>query len=643
MTNSTEANKKIPKTKGPLRFEAIIPTVVILALMWAYFHFFFDGHIRKAMEWTATSVHGAEVNIGKINTSVLGASLEIRDIQVTDKDKPQRNIVQVGRVHFKLLWDALLRGKMVVDDASIENIQALSPRKRPGRIVPKTEKQGEVSSKVEKSVINQAQSQFNENVLGDVANVLGGTDPSAQLKNIEGELKASQKIKDLQAELKEKEKAWRERIKNLPQGKEIDEFGQKFKSLKFDSKNPVEFAKSLTEAQKLIKEADKKIKYVSETSKELNKDVDVYSQAVKDVEKMVDQDLRDLQSRLKIPDVNAGEFSKGLFMRLFQQKLASIYKYAEVAKQYMPPKKTAEQKAADKAEQIVPRQRGTGINFRFPITTGYPLFWLKHAKITSTVSSSAEYSGNIEGKVVDLTSDPVYLKRPAIITVKGDFPKQQIMGLDSKIVLDHTGDVGKETMDLKIQSYPVGEQKLSDSKDVTFVINKANGGLELNAQLVGDQVNVSTVNAFTQMDYQIDSKNSMVRDILQKVMAGIPVIDVKARASGTWSNLDFHLNSNLGDEISQGFRREIQAKVDEAKAKLKALINEKIGGEKAKLTAEFDKIKGQMTGEVDRVKSQVEGAKKTAQNQLNQEQKKGGTKKLEEEGKKLLKKFKFGG
>ncbi|NJM09721.1 MAG: hypothetical protein HC883_02150 [Bdellovibrionaceae bacterium] len=63
------------------------------------------------IEYVGTQVNGAEVNVGHLNTSFLRASLEIGGIEVTDKNKPERNLVEVGSIKFKMLWDALLRAK----------------------------------------------------------------------------------------------------------------------------------------------------------------------------------------------------------------------------------------------------------------------------------------------------------------------------------------------------------------------------------------------------------------------------------------------------------------------------------------------------------------------------------------------------
>jgi uncharacterized protein (TIGR03545 family) len=223
MTTSTDKPAKKPKVKGPIRWEAVIPAAILTALLIGYFALFFDGHLRRGLEYAGTQINGAEVNIGHLSTSFLGARLEINDIQVTDKNKPERNIVQVGAIRFQMMWDALLRAKVVVSEASILNIQALNPRKHPGYVVPPPPPSTGPSllQKAQDEVLTQTQKKFNKNFLGDVASILGGADPKEQLKQLEGQLKSDARIKELQKELKEKSAKWEQKIKELLQGKDL--------------------------------------------------------------------------------------------------------------------------------------------------------------------------------------------------------------------------------------------------------------------------------------------------------------------------------------------------------------------------------------------------------------------------------------
>lgn len=641
---SADKAEKKPKKKGPIRWEAVIPAAALTALVAAYFSLFFDGHMRRGIEFVGTMINGAEVNVGRLSTSFLGARLEIDDIQVTDKNKPERNIVQVGQIRFQMSWDALLRAKVYVKDASILNVQALSKRAKPGYVVPPTPpgKGPSLLDKAQDQVLAQTQKKFNKNFLGDVASLLGGTDPKDLIKNIEGQLKSDARIKELEKELKEKSAKWQQRVKELPQAKDLKEYEARIKALKFDTKNPAQFAADLKEADKILKEADQKVKLVDQTSKDVKGDINNYTQAFKDLEKMVQEDIKDLQQRLKLPNVDGKEFSQQLFMQMIEQKIVGVRKYYEVAKEYMPPKKTADEKLAKKEERIVPRRRGEGRNVRFPITTGYPLFWLAHAGISSELSQS-EYSGNLKGEITDLTTDPPFVKKPTRINVAGDFPKQGIQGFDAKITLDHTGDVAKQTMLVSVSSFPVGEQKLSDSPEVRLGLAQARGSSIMSASLIDGQIKMDIKNTFNELKYDLEAKNKHVKDIIDKILSGIPMITLNANVAGSFEDFSLHINSNLGEELANGFKAQLQAKIAEAQAQLRKMIDARIGTERDKLKADMDKTVGGLTKDLDGKKEEIDKVVKEAKNSLESEKNKGGTKKLEEEGKKLLKKFKLGG
>jgi uncharacterized protein (TIGR03545 family) len=647
MKNSTDNTTppKPPKKKGPIRTGAVVPTIIFAVIVGVFFVFFFDGVVRRGIEYAGTHIHGAEVDVGRVATSFIHARLEIDDIQVTDKEHPERNLVQLGSIKFQMSWDALLRAKILVDEASILNIQALAERKHKGYVLPppppppseKKEDKNKPSSldKVQEEVAQQAAKKYNGNFLGDVAGVLGGSDPKAQLQGLQGQLKSDAKIKEMEKDINDKKAKWDTRIKALPQSKDFQGYNDRIKALKFDAKNPAEFAKNVQEAQKIINEAQDKIKVIDQTQKDLKTDIGTEQQAYKDIDKMINEDIHDLQGKLKLPNIDAKEFSQQLFMAMIEKRLGSLAKYVELARQYAPPKKTKDQKAAAKAENVIPPKRGTGHSYHFPITTGYPLFWLKHAAISSEAGSS-EYGGNIKGEIKDLTSDPPFIGRPTLILVKGDFPKQDIQGLDAKITLDHTTDTAKESMVMKVAHFPVAENKLSDSPDVKLALQKASGSSDINATFIDEQLTMDMKNAFTDVKYDVEAKNKMVQDLIDNVLKGIPVVTVNAEIKGSLHDFDVHVNSNLGDELSKGFQKQLQAKIDEAKGQLKKMVDEKIGGNRDKLKADLDNMTGGLTKDVDGKKGDADKMVKQAQNQLGA-QKGGGQKQLEDQGKKLLK------
>lgn len=647
------------RKKGPIRWEAVLPFAIFVALVWAYFFFFFDAHLRRALEYVGTQINGAEVNIAKVRTSFWNATLQIQRIQITDTEEPRKNRIEIGEVRWKMLWDALLRGKIAIDEASILGIAIGTPRARPGYVIPPPPPNEDPGAfeKIKAQALAKVQEEFSQNVLGDLAALLGGVDPAEQLKNIETELKSSLRLKELQEELAKKEQEWKERLSRLPQQKDLQAIEMRLKSVKLDRFNsPAELQQSLQEIDSIFKEIDAKIKDVDATKNALGTDLTHYQNAFRELETMVRQDLKDLENRLKLPKLDMQSLSRSIFGPMFLSRVKEAESYLSKAREYMPPKKSEEEKAAFKPP--TPRERAEGRNYKFGRPRAYPLFWLREAKISSKASPDAEWSGNLEGTLHDLTDDPPTLGRPTVLTFKGDFPKQEVMGVDGRITIDHVTDKPVEKAEIKIASYPLVDRVLVDSPDIKLLLANAVGNLTFQAELSGDAVKISTANVFernpnpppagentgpvTSGLLAAEAKEPLLADLLKGALNDVRRVTLNASLSGTWSNLGVDIDSSLGRDLAAAFDKQIKAKVNEARVKFESFINERIGQEKAKLTAEFNKVKAQIDSliktkeaEINKLKNDIEKAKNEALEKQKKDLEQQGQKAIDDLKKKL--------
>lgn len=649
---STVKAPKAKKKKGPIRTEAVIPFLIVLALVWAYFFFFFDNHVRHALEYVGTQANGAEVDIESVHTSFWNASLEINSIQVTSAKEPNKNTIQIGHMRWKILWDALLRGKIAIDDASILDIAAGAPRAKPGRVLPPPPPpSGKPSAfdKMKEDALKRAETEFNQNVLGDAAALLRGADPAAELKNLEGNLKSSMRVKELQADLTGKEKAWKERLDKLPQQKDLQALQDKIKSVKLDHfNNPAEVQQSVQQLDAIFKEANAKIKDVQDTHTALNSDLSTYQTSLKDLEGLVQQDIKDLEGRIKLPKLDVQTLSRSLFGPMFLSRVKQAEFYMNKARHYMPPKKTAAEKAEFKAP--TPHEREKGRNYKFGHANSYPLFWLKKAAISSKATPGADWSGNLVGQILDVTDDPPTLGRPTLLTFKGDFPQQQLLGVDGKITIDHVTDSPVEKMNLKVASFPVANRALVDSNDVKLAIENAAGTTSFDAELSGGDLKITSQSEFSRSTsastttttsapsatfLKSEATQPLLADILKSALADIPKVNLNASVTGKWTEPRFEIDSNLGRDLAKAFDKQLQAKVAEARAKLQSFVNDQVGKQKEQLMAEFNKQKSTIDGllkqkedEINKAKGSIDKAKNDAI--------KGQSKQLEDQGKKAV-------
>ena len=573
MTDNKETKPK--KKKGPIRFEAIIPVLVISAITFIYFSFYFDSHLKKLVEYVGTQGNGAEVNVDGIRTSFIRGSFDLDRLQVTNVDKPNFNSLEIGNVHFGFLWDALLRAKFVVEESSINSIQLMSKRSSPGHVLPPAPATPSKMEALKAQVINQVKNKYGGNVLGDVIALLEGGDPKEQLEKIRGELKSEARLKTMVTDVNTKKEFWDGKVKELSDTSKLKEIETQVAQVRGE-KNFLKQAEGVKKLSDLLKDVQKQYKEIEKSSKQLQAEVKAVAAYPKEVENLVKEDINALKDRFQIPKIDFKDMAMHLFAGEFAEKIADARKYQAMAKQYLPEKK--------EKEVVIPPKRSDGKSYQFPITTGYPLFWLKKAAISSKGTADS-YSGNVSGELTNVTTHPKQINKPVVLDLRGDFPTAKIMGVKAVLTADFTRDIGRQSALIQVNSFGVPEKMFVNDKNLKFGFLSANGSSTITASLEGEKVNMSWISALTKPQFLVETKNKIAHEILTNVVNGIPVINLNGRATGTFANLDMDIQSNLGTELSQGFSREIGLKVQEAQAKLNAMVEEKINKPKEQLMA----------------------------------------------------------
>lgn len=635
---------KTKKAKGPIRWEAIVPFIIFCALVSLYFKLFFDSNIKTAIEIAGYHATGAEVNVEKVETSFLDASLNIKGVELTNAEKPTHNNLYIGEIRFSLLWDALLRAKFVVQEAAVENIGFDQKRKRPGKVKPpEPEKESALKKEAEKlkeEALNKAKSQYEDNVLGNIASMMGGGTQNEELDKLKGKIVSKEKIKAFEESLKNKQKDWEERLKKLPKAAEFQALGDRMKTVKTSGfANIEELNQSVSEIQKILDEANKKVNEINSTKNDLDKDFKLTDEGLKEIKSQIEKDIKDLEAHFKIPKIDAKSIAVSLFRRYTNPYLEKVNHYKGLIYKYAPPNLLKKDKEEPEV-QIQPRPRETGIVYEFGKPNSYPLFWIKKTLITSkfnqTNAATSEIKlGNIKGQITDITSNQALVGKPTVALVEGDFPAEGVMGFLTKLTVDNTKKDSVVIFDAKVKSYPIQAKELVNSEEVQISFNKALGALNASLSLTNyKDITMSIVSDFTQIDYLVGAKNKDVEGILKNVFQQATSANLIAKGKGVLPNFGLDIESNLGEKIQKGFEKEIQAKIEEARQKIKAFVDAEIAKQKELIEKQVDAFKNQAEGEIKKAQAQAETQKKLAEAKID-EAKKDFERRIEAEKQKL--------
>lgn len=642
--------KKEPKgIKKLIRLEAVLPVAIIILIFVLYFKFFFDLHVRKGLEWGLTKALGVEVDIANFETKFTDLSLKVQKIEITDSNNPKQNVIQVGEVRFSALWDALLRAKIVVNEAAVEKIEFAVPRKSPGYVAPPepiddSADQGESAvDKIKDQSLKVVQNKFDNNVIGDAASWLGDTNKDP-LQGLKADVQSKALIEKFQKEVSEKQKEWDQRLKALPKPEEFEAIGKRISQVKTSNfKDINELSKSLKELDSIVKEADAKYKTLDAANKDLNADIKKIDQEVKEIQTQVQQDIKDLEKHLKIPKLDSQSIAKSIFASYLAPYEQKFFRYKKLADKYLPPNLMKKGKE-EPDESIQPRPRAKGLSYEFGHPHSYPILWVKRTRISSQAGLSP-YSGFIDGEIRNISTNQVLTGEPIVAELKGDFPVAQLKGLYTRVSFDNRKKTSIIDFKFSLDSYPVQTPKqLIQSSDVSLDLTKSNGRLNVEAHVEAlKNYSLELKSTLTQFTFDVQAKQKIVKEIFDNALKSIPEVFITADAKGTLPSFPVNVDSNLGREIGKAFEQELKAQVDKAKKDLQAKVDAEIGKNKEALDKQIADLKNKVQGEIDKLQKQADDQKKIAENKINTAKKDGenkGKKQLEKEGEKVLKNLK---
>ena len=138
-----KSNRKGPLGVGPIALAGILVGGIIV-----FFVVFANPLLEKAMEMGLEAIFEAKSDVDRLRLSLFRFSIDIDGITVANRDKPMTNLFQMGKTRIKLLPQAVLRGKVYIEEVRADTIRFGTERKVSGALPnrpPKAKKEKQKS------------------------------------------------------------------------------------------------------------------------------------------------------------------------------------------------------------------------------------------------------------------------------------------------------------------------------------------------------------------------------------------------------------------------------------------------------------------------------------------------------------------
>lgn len=551
--------------KGIIRWYGLGVFCSVLTIICLFTFFFVDGFVKDIIETQGSKMVGARVSLDNADLSFIPTGLELSGLQITDPDKPLRNIVEIDRLIMSIDTMKLLQRKIIIDEMALEGLRPDTPRKNSGAIPEySARKKDSEPQEPQKSV------EMPSLALPDVKEVLARE-----------ELTTIKLANDFQTQIKADTARWQQRLAELPNEESLAQYTARINKIK-SSSGLAGILGGATDLLAVQKELRADLNRLTVAQREFSGLSTSYQNNLAELQKAPQQDIKRLSAKYSL----SGNGLANLSALLFGSKADSVVGqglawYAKITPLL------ARNKEQKEDHEIVKSPRSAGVLVRFREDDPLPDFLIR------TIAASIQVEqGSFAGTINNLTPDQDVLGIPLTFNFSGK-NMQGLDAIDFSGIFDHINpNLALDTFNVEITGYSVAETTLSANENLAVAIES--GRLDLSIQAILAQNNV---NADVRADLQSvkfttgnEKQDSNASQAIATALSGINNVSGKAAVTGTLANYQIKLSSDLDKILKQAMARTINDQTAKFEQKLKEGILAQVDGPLSAATSDFSAL-----------------------------------------------------
>lgn len=546
-----------------MRWSYLIPRLVIVALIWAFVTFGLDPSLKYAAKESLQAVTGAKADIGAFETGFFPPRISVRSVALADKDKPGTNLAEFDKMSLLLAGAPLLRKSYVVEEAEITGVRFGTFRNDDGQLeiepgsdeptIPPwvTDKLKNIGDEWIDSLTDQVKNQLDPNSLESY------TVGTALYEKWDGRFhQMNTTIKTAKAELD----SLKQQMDAAKEGNTVDQ---------------IQNYLQLAQRADLLLRNSRGIADQFRTSVplEVRQDFQLLDQAQKNDRARVGQTIRMLK-----PDPR--RITESLIGEEMYLQLQHMLSWVETIRGYQ-----------HELKQPPAPERYRGRDFEFAIFNPTPKVLCRRMLLNGELMLS-DVPTPFEAVVNNITSDPKLLGQPAVLQAStgGEMPVRLLVEHNATQEISTT-KLAADFTDQKVQQLSAGK---AGSNQLTA--NLSNMHWIANVVVVEDRIEgeVSVHSDFGNTEVRTAHKAAAtLAGLTQHTLAGVTEVNAKMTLSGQIKRPQVSVTSDLGDQISAGFKTAFDSYLPQMKGELLAMLDGYVDEQKKELSA---KLGGRYTG-----------------------------------------------
>jgi len=564
-----------------MRKSYLLPRLILLVLVWAFFFFAFDPLLKWGMIKGIEKGAKAKAEIASLHTTFLPPSLKLTGLAVADSKDAYRNIVEFSELAFSAEGKPLLEKKLVVDNASLTGLRFGTARKTSGKLSFVKEEPSEL--------VEGLKEESKAFALDRAADVK--TDAVKDYKVDPAELGSVKLAKQLEENYQKDYKDISARVDTKKYEAALDGLKARYEKARGENN----FAKQAKDYAAIGKD----VKKLTSDFKKDKEEAEAALARAKDSFKAVDEarkkDLAAVMSKMKLPSMDTQSIARMLAGPLIAEHTATGMKWMNMARKYMP----------SNSKGVLKNEATRGRAVHFPRTESYPTFLVRKMSVSGELGTEdpLDYKGAIEG----LTTQPQVYGKPTTAVIKGAKGARR---LDLRATLDAASGEVKTDSRLLYTGMPVRQLQLGSPSSFMVDITGATGAFEGSLKTTGEQLSGKAAVRLTGASFKPKADNikaAPLRSAVEASFAGLTSALIETGISGTVKDPKLSINTDLANALSKAFsgamgaevkkaREEAQKKIDEALKPYRSKLDDTAAARQAELGGRLKDAESKITG-----------------------------------------------
>jgi uncharacterized protein (TIGR03545 family) len=109
--------------KGPVKIAPLVAAALVIAALVVFFTVFMNPLLERAIERGMEALFEARVDVDQFNFNPIRFRVGLGGITVANRDSPMKNLFQTGRMEFRLKPEAVLRGKIYIEEVRTDALR----------------------------------------------------------------------------------------------------------------------------------------------------------------------------------------------------------------------------------------------------------------------------------------------------------------------------------------------------------------------------------------------------------------------------------------------------------------------------------------------------------------------------------------